>query len=132
MGDFFKANEGVGQMAVALNQFIEALHFNEAGLVPVITQQYDTKEVLMLAWMNRQSLEQTLTTNQMCYWSRSRQKLWLKGEESGHIQQLKKMFADCDGDALLALVDQQGVACHTLRPSCFFWQMDHQGAKKDD
>jgi phosphoribosyl-AMP cyclohydrolase len=94
--------------------------FNEAGLIPAIAQQHDTGEVLMLAWMNEAALAETLATGQVCYFSRSRGKLWRKGETSGQVQKLVELRIDCDGDALLLLVDQTGVACHTGRRSCFF------------
>lgn len=102
----------------------EAITFNEQGLIPVIAQQHDTGEVLMLAWMNRQALEQTIATGQVCYWSRSRGTLWRKGDTSGQTQALKELRLDCDGDALLALVDQKGVACHTGRRRCFYRKVD--------
>jgi phosphoribosyl-AMP cyclohydrolase len=94
--------------------------FNADGLIPVIAQQHDTGEVLMLAWMNREALAETIATHRVCYYSRSRQKLWRKGETSGQIQTLIELRLDCDGDTILALVDQQGVACHTGRRNCFF------------
>ena len=90
------------------------------GLIPAIAQQHDTGEVLMMAWMNLQSLDETLATGRVCYWSRSRGKLWRKGESSGQVQQLKEMRLDCDGDTLLLLVDQTGPACHTGRKNCFY------------
>ena len=99
---------------------LQSLRFDKDGLVAAIAQQHDTGEVLMLAWMNRAAIEETLATNQVCYWSRSRGSLWRKGERSGQVQRLKEMRFDCDGDALLLLVDQTGVACHTGRRSCFF------------
>ena len=98
----------------------EQLHFDENGLIPAIAQQHDTGEVLMMAWMNQASIEETINTMQVCYWSRSRQKLWRKGESSGQTQTLIELRYDCDGDTLLLLVDQKGVACHTGRRSCFF------------
>ena len=98
----------------------DALRFDSAGLVAAIAQQHDTGEVLMLAWMNRESIEETLATGQVCYWSRSRGALWRKGERSGQTQRLVEMRLDCDGDAVLLLVDQLGVACHTGRRSCFY------------
>jgi len=94
--------------------------FDEAGLVPAIAQQHDTGEVLMMAWMNREALAETLQTGRVCYWSRSRQALWRKGETSGQAQHLVDLRIDCDGDTLLVLVDQEGVACHTGRRNCFF------------
>lgn len=103
-----------------MNALLDKLTFNEDGLIPAIAQQHDTGEVLMLAWMNRDSIEETLKTGQVCYWSRSRQKLWRKGESSGQAQKLVELRLDCDGDTLLLLVDQTGVACHTGRRTCFF------------
>ena len=97
-----------------------ALKFDAHGLVPAITLQHDTGEVLMLAWMNRAAIEETLATGRVCYFSRSRGRLWRKGEQSGQVQRLKELRIDCDGDALLVLVDQPGVACHTGRRDCFF------------
>lgn len=99
---------------------LDEVTFNADGLVPVIVQQHDSGEVLMMAWMNLESLEETITTGRMCYWSRSRQCLWRKGESSGQVQQLLALILDCDGDTLLAKVEQQGVACHTGRRSCFY------------
>ena len=99
---------------------MEHLKYNEAGLVPAIAQQFDTGDVLMLAWMNQQAVEETLATEQVCYWSRSRQQLWRKGETSGHFQRLIEFRFDCDDDCVLLLVDQTGVACHTGRPNCFY------------
>ncbi len=96
------------------------LHFDAAGLIPAVAQQHDTGEVLMLAWMNRESIAETLATGRVCYWSRSRQALWRKGETSGQTQRLVELRLDCDGDSLLLLVDQIGVACHTGRRSCFY------------
>ena len=105
---------------IQLQRVLQQLQFNDQGLIPVIAQQRATSEVLMLAWMNREALEQTLSTGQMCYWSRSRQKLWFKGESSGHTQALIELRIDCDGDSLLCVVDQKGPACHTNRTSCFY------------
>jgi phosphoribosyl-AMP cyclohydrolase len=101
-------------------RFIAALRFDAAGLVPCIAQQHDTGEVLMMAWMNAEAVAETLTTQQVCYFSRSRKGLWRKGESSGQVQRLVDLRIDCDGDTLLALVDQTGVACHTGRRNCFF------------
>jgi phosphoribosyl-AMP cyclohydrolase len=103
-----------------VNTWLDKIEFNADGLVTAIAQQHDTGEVLMLAWMNRDSVAETLRTGQVCYFSRSRQKLWRKGESSGQVQKLVEMRVDCDGDALLLLVDQTGVACHTGRRSCFY------------
>ncbi|KKJ77441.1 phosphoribosyl-AMP cyclohydrolase [Kiloniella litopenaei] len=96
------------------------INYNEAGLVPAIAQQYDTGEVLMLAWMNSDAIQETLETNQVCYWSRSRKKLWRKGETSGNCQKLIEFRFDCDDDTILMFVDQTGPACHTGRPNCFY------------
>lgn len=102
------------------DNLLTKLKFNQDGLIPAIAQQYDSKDVLMMAWMNRDAIIETLTSNQVCYYSRSRQKLWRKGESSGQIQKLVEFIFDCDGDTLLLLVDQTGVACHTGRKSCFY------------
>mgnify|MGYP001186645141 FL=1 len=96
------------------------LVFNPDGLIPAIAQQHDTGEVLMMAWMNRQAIELSLAEKRAVYWSRSRQKLWRKGETSGQIQHIKEIRWDCDGDTILLQVEQVGVACHTGRRSCFF------------
>ena len=104
---------------ISLENFLAAVHFNEDGLVPVIAQGYQTGDVLMLAWMSQVTLEQTLTSGQVTYWSRSRQKVWRKGESSGHTQRLVEAFVDCDGDTILLSVDQTGPACHTGARSCF-------------
>lgn len=96
------------------------IKFNADGLVPAIAQQFDSGEVLMMAWMNIESIAETLATGRVCYWSRSRGKLWRKGESSGQVQTLKDFRWDCDGDTLLLLVDQIGVACHTGRRNCFY------------
>ena len=107
-----------------LNEIVEQLAFNEQGLIPVITQDATSKDVLMFAWMNKESLEITLTTKRMTYWSRSRNQLWKKGETSGHTQALISMAFDCDGDVVLCQVDQSGAACHTGRPDCFYLNVD--------
>jgi phosphoribosyl-AMP cyclohydrolase len=99
---------------------IDGLAFDKDGLIPAIAQQHDTGEVLMMAWMNRAAIDETLATGRVCYWSRSRRSLWRKGETSGQIQALVEFRVDCDSDCLLLLVDQTGVACHTGRRSCFF------------
>lgn len=100
--------------------WIDKLKFNEDGLIPAIAQQFDSNEVLMMAWMNKASIEESLKTARACYWSRSRQAFWRKGESSGQIQMLKEFRVDCDSDTLLLLVDQTGPACHTGRRSCFY------------
>ena len=101
-------------------QVVGEIAFDGAGLVPAIAQRHDDGEVLMLAWMNAEALRETLTSGQVCYWSRSRQALWRKGETSGHWQRLVELRYDCDKDAVLLLVEQEGPACHTLRRSCFY------------
>ena len=101
-------------------QVIERLRFDDAGLIPAIAQAHQTRDVLMLAWMNAAAVRETLATGRICYWSRSRRRLWRKGESSGHTQRLVEMRFDCDSDALLLLVEQTGPACHTNRPACFF------------
>ena len=100
--------------------WIDALKYNKDGLIPAIAQQYDTKEVLMMAWMNGDSIKESLATGRVCYWSRSRQAFWRKGESSGQVQMLRELRLDCDRDTLLLLVDQTGPACHTGRRSCFY------------
>jgi phosphoribosyl-AMP cyclohydrolase len=102
------------------SEVLTALRFGGDGLIPAVAQQHDSGEVLMLAWMNRDAVAETLKTGRVCYWSRSRKQLWRKGESSGHVQRLIELRVDCDGDALLVLVDQSGVACHTGTRSCFF------------
>ncbi len=107
-------------MNAALASLMAELHFDSDGLVPAIAQQHDTGEVLMVAWMNQAAIWETLETGWVCYWSRSRGKLWRKGESSGQSQELRELLIDCDGDTLLLKVAQPGVACHTGRRSCFF------------
>ena len=107
-------------MADAIEAALAEIKFGADGLVPAIAQQHDTGEVLMVAWMNRESVRISLEEGRACYWSRSRQALWRKGETSGQVQALKELRLDCDGDTVLLLVDQTGVACHTGRRNCFF------------
>jgi phosphoribosyl-AMP cyclohydrolase len=111
-------------MTDAIERALAEIAFDRDGLVTAVAQQHDTGEVLMVAWMNRDAVRATLTEGRVCYWSRSRQQLWRKGETSGQVQYLREMRLDCDGDTLLLLVDQHGVACHTGRRNCFFrsWQ----------
>jgi phosphoribosyl-AMP cyclohydrolase len=104
----------------AREALLTAMRFDAAGLIAAIAQEAATGEVLMLAWMNREAAAETLATGRVCYWSRSRGALWRKGETSGQVQHLVEARLDCDGDALLLLVEQTGVACHTGRRSCFF------------
>ena len=105
---------------ISRDAFLNAVKFNDDGLVPVIAQSHTSGAVLMLAWMNRHTLEETLSTGHVTYWSRSRAKVWRKGETSGNVQRLVEAWIDCDGDTLLFKVDQLGPACHTGAPSCFF------------
>jgi len=118
---FFQNLETLGcNETLPLHEVIEQLAFNEQGLISVIAQDAETKEVLMLAWMNQTALQQTLDTRRMTYWSRSRNEIWVKGATSGNYQTLEAMYFDCDGDAVLCLVKQQGAACHTERKNCFY------------
>ncbi|SDX53429.1 phosphoribosyl-AMP cyclohydrolase [Roseicitreum antarcticum] len=98
----------------------QSLRYDSNGLIPVIAQDHLSQEVLMMAWMNAESVAQTLATGKVTYWSRSRQAFWVKGETSGHVQRMVELRVDCDRDCLLALVDQVGPACHTNRRSCFY------------
>ena len=107
--------------------FAAVLRFNDAGLVPAIAQQHDSGEVLMMAWMSRESIAETLASGQVCYFSRSRQSLWRKGETLGNFQRLVEMRVDCDGDTLLLKVDQTGPACHTGARNCFFRSVTADG-----
>jgi phosphoribosyl-AMP cyclohydrolase len=104
-----------------IDKVLESLKFTSDGLIPAVSQQHDSGEILMMAWMNKDSVAETLRTGRVCYWSRSRQKLWRKGESSGQVQMLREFRWDCDADTLLLQVDQQGVACHTGRHNCFFY-----------
>jgi phosphoribosyl-AMP cyclohydrolase len=103
-----------------MDSLVFDLKFNDDGLIPAIAQQHDSGEVLMMAWMNRDAIAETLSTGRVCYYSRSRQRLWRKGESSGQEQALRELRWDCDADTLLIMVDQKGVACHTGRRNCFF------------
>ncbi len=104
---------------------LEAITWNDQGLVPVVTQEIDSGDVLMMAWMNRDALLETMRLGEAVYWTRSRQKLWHKGEESGHTQKVKEIRLDCDGDTILLKVEQKdGIACHTGEHSCFFLRWD--------
>jgi len=123
--DYFIALEQLeNNSSLALPEVIEQLAFNEQGLIPVITQDAETKTMLMFAWMNKEALQKTLATKRMTYWSRSRQELWVKGETSGHVQRVISMSFDCDGDAILCQVEQQGAPCHTGRASCFYLNVE--------
>lgn len=130
--NIFKENESRSQgYRIDRDAILSAVKYNADGLVPVIAQQYDTLEVLMLAWMNAEALAETLTTGRVCYWSRSRKALWRKGESSGQVQLLKSARLDCDGDTLLLAVDQTGPACHTGRRHCFFYKVESEAVVVD-
>jgi phosphoribosyl-AMP cyclohydrolase len=103
-----------------MDKLLYQVSFDAQGLIPAIAQDHETGEVLMMAWMNKEALEETIRTGQVCYWSRSRGKLWRKGESSGQQQRLVELRLDCDGDTILLKVEQKGVACHTGRKSCFY------------
>ncbi len=113
-----------------LNETLDRVKFNTDGLVPGIAQQHDTGEVLMLAWLNREALELTLTSGRAVYWSRSRQELWRKGDTSGNEQHIVEVRLDCDGDTVLLRVDQTGPACHTGDRTCF--ESDDLGAVRGE
>ena len=108
--------------------FLDQLKFDASGLIPAIIQEQSSGRVLMMAWMNRASLEKTLATGKTHFWSRSRQKFWMKGESSGHTQSVKNIAFDCDGDTLLLQVEQIGAACHEGYQSCFFRSVDGSGS----
>jgi phosphoribosyl-AMP cyclohydrolase len=117
MGD----NEGIDK------SFLDTVKFDAKGLVPAIVQDHETGKVLMMAWMNRESLEMTLERKKACYWSRSRNKLWLKGESSGNMQDVYDILVDCDGDTLILKVSQIGGACHVGYHSCFYRRVLEDG-----
>ena len=106
--------------SISPEEFLAAVILDANGLVPAIAQDATSGEVLMMAWMNADALKRTLSTGDVVYWSRSRKKLWRKGETSGHTQRLVEAYVDCDGDTLLLKVEQTGPACHTGAPTCFF------------
>ncbi|QWD74371.1 phosphoribosyl-AMP cyclohydrolase [Polynucleobacter sp. TSB-Sco08W16] len=111
--------------SIQAGPWLDSVSWNEQGLVPVIAQEFGSQDILMMAWMNRDALLATLRLGEAVYWTRSRQKLWHKGEESGHIQKVKEIRLDCDGDTILLIVEQKdGIACHTGEHSCFFQQWD--------
>jgi phosphoribosyl-AMP cyclohydrolase len=107
--------------------FLEHLKFNADGLIPAIIQEQSTGRVLMMAWMNKESIQRSLEQGKTVFWSRSRQKFWIKGESSGHVQVIKDVAFDCDGDTLLIQVEQTGAACHEGYKSCFFRSAQEQG-----
>lgn len=118
------AESGTPDLAADSEAWLDAVRFDERGLVTAIAQDHASGRVLMLAWMNRESLSETVKTGRAVYWSRSRNRLWRKGEESGHVQAVHSIALDCDGDAVLLKVEQRGgIACHTGRVSCFFLEL---------
>ena len=113
-------------MSAPASEWLDEVPWNEQGLIPVVTQEFSSGRVLTLAWMNRDALAETSRSGQAVYWSRSRGKLWRKGEESGHVQRIVEIRLDCDADAILLRVDQVGgIACHTGRASCFFRKLEN-------
>ena len=120
MGIFKQLESFATGDSVPLAAALDELPWNPDGLLPAISQQFDSGEVLMMAWMNREALLETLATGRVCFWSRSRKALWRKGESSGQVQMLKELRFDCDGDTILLKVEQTGPACHTGRRDCFF------------
>ena len=106
--------------SISPQDLMQKVKFDERGLVTAVTQDISSQQVLMVAWMNKEALEKTLASKDVYYWSRSRGQLWRKGETSGHVQRLREIYIDCDGDTLLLKVDQTGAACHTGEPTCFF------------
>ncbi len=122
---YFKGIENhVAPLSLELQELLDNLSFNQAGLIPAIAQDAVSREVLMMAWMNLDAIRETLRTQEVTYWSRSRQQLWKKGATSGHIQKLKRISIDCDGDTILCEVEQLGAACHTNRHSCFYIEVE--------
>ena len=113
--------------------WLKQIKWNKDGLIAVIVQDYISLKVLMVAWANEEAIREAISTGRSCFWSRSRRKLWRKGEESGHYQNIKEVFLDCDGDALLLHVEQIGdIACHTGRNSCFYRKLEKQSTWLDD
>jgi len=126
---FLSIENSAASTQFELQDVLDQLNYDDRGLIPAITQDSDTKQVLMMAWMNKDALNNTLRTGNVTYWSRSRQELWIKGETSGHTQELVSLSIDCDGDAILCLVKQKGAACHTGRKHCFYLQADNEEQK---
>ena len=112
------------------DDFLDSLKYDSNGLVPAVVQDDESGEVLMVGYMNREAVRRTLTTGRTCFWSRSRQEFWVKGETSGHIQEVKSVRVDCDKDCLLVKVEQTGAACHTGYRSCFFREVDGEGIER--
>ena len=112
------------------DDFLDSLKYDSNGLVPAVVQDHASGEVLMVGYMNREAVRRTLATGRTCFWSRSRQEFWVKGETSGHIQEVKSVRVDCDKDCLLVKVEQTGAACHTGYRSCFFREVDGEGIER--
>jgi phosphoribosyl-AMP cyclohydrolase len=112
---------------MAIDSFLDSLKYDQNGLVAAVIQDYENDQVLMVGWMNREAVRRTLTSGRTCFWSRSRQQYWVKGETSGNIQEVKAVYVDCDKDALVIKVNQKGAACHEGYRSCFYRQVDSAG-----
>ena len=112
-----------------MEQFLDSLRYDEAGLVPAVVQDNENGEVLMVGYMNREAVKRTLASGKTCFWSRSRQEYWVKGETSGNVQAVKGVYVDCDKDCLLVKVEQTGAACHVGYRSCFFREVDSRGVE---
>ena len=110
-----------------MEEFLDSLKYDSNGLIPAVVQDYQNGDVLMVAYVNREAIRQTLTSGRTCFWSRSRQKFWIKGETSGHVQAVKQVFVDCDKDCFVVKVDQTGAACHEGFRTCFFREVDGEG-----
>lgn len=110
-----------------MEEFLDSLKYDENGLIPAVVQDYQNNDVLMVAYMNREAVKRTLTTGRTCFWSRSRQKFWVKGESSGNVQVVKGVYIDCDKDCFVVKVEQTGAACHEGYRSCFFREIDSEG-----
>ena len=123
---------GSKELNVVNQELLDKVKFDDRGLVPTITQNVRTGEILMQAFMNRESLEKTLETGQATYWSRSRGKLWMKGETSGNIQKVHQILIDCDQDSLILLVEQKGPACHTGEETCFYRTLAKRGMQAQE
>lgn len=113
---------------MSLESFLNELKYDENGLVPGVVQDYENGQVLMVAYMNKDAVKETLTTGRACFWSRSRQKFWIKGETSGNVQRIKEIFVDCDMDCFVMKVEQIGAACHEGYRSCFFRKVNANGS----
>jgi len=115
---------------LSIDAFADSLKYNADGLVAAVVQDHSNDQVLMVAWMDREAVRRTLQSGRTCFWSRSRQTYWVKGETSGHTQEVRAVYVDCDRDTLLVRVDQKGAACHEGYRSCFFRRVDSEGAEE--